>query len=272
MKVVITGKNGYIATSLKAKLEQKGYAVATASFRDGAESVNLSGVDILVHCAAIVHKRERDYANLYDSVNHIEAVRLAERAKASGVKHFVFISTMSVYGVKCGEINGLTPCMPTTLYGKSKLAAEGDIRLLEDTDFRVTVVRPPMIYGLDCPGNFGLLKRLAELTPIFPKVNNKRSMIYIDNLTAELYRIIKDGIYGIITPMDKEYVNTTDMVAKIAAVGNRKIFFSSLLGKVVSAIPLRLFKKVFGDLYYADDIAAKCNYVDFNKAIEKALS
>lgn len=271
MKIVITGKNGYIANNLLNYFNKMGENAVSVSFRNGSDGVDLFGVEAVVHCAAIVHKKESSYADQYDKINHIEAVKLARRAKNEGAGHFVFISTMSVYGLKNGVIDKNTLCNPITLYGKSKLAAEKEILALQDDSFKVIVLRPPMVYGKNCPGNFGQLKRLAAITPVFPKVNNKRSMIYIENLTAAIYNIIKNNACGIVLPMDKEYVNTSVMVKNIGGLMGKRILLSRLLGVIAEFMPLSLFKKVFGSLYYESNEAMLCDYIDFDTALKRSV-
>ncbi len=268
MSTIITGKNGYIASHLKAVIKD----ARCVSFRNGADGVDLTDADALIHCAAIVHKKEKDYADFYDRVNHIETVKLAKKAKENGVSHFVFMSTMSVYGVKCGVIDKNTPCNPISLYGKSKLSAENEILAMEDENFTVTVLRPPMVYGPDCPGNFALLKRLALAIPIFPKVANKRSMIYVINLAYAVKMVLDDKTSGIILPMDKEYVNTSDMVKKISDAVGKKIILSNFMGKIAASIPLGIFQKVFGSLYYDKAGAMLCDSVSFDEAIRLCVT
>jgi UDP-glucose 4-epimerase len=208
---------------------------------------------------------------MYEQINHIEAVKLAQKAKKCGVKHFVFMSSMSVYGIKSGEIKADSVCAPVTLYGKSKLAAERDMQELSDDSFVVTAIRAPMVYGRACPGNFGTLKRFAAKSPIFPRVNNKRSMIYIGNLTELIYRVVVAGTGGVILPMDGEYINTSDMVKTIANGMGRKIYLSGLMGFIVQRIHFGVFEKVFGSLYYADEVALKCDRFAVKDAVEKSL-
>ena len=136
----------------------------------------------------------------------------------------------------------------------------------------MTIVRPPMVYGPDCPGNFALLKKLALRTPVFPLVENRRSMIYIDNLVYALKDISDKKLSGIILPMDKEYVNTSDMVYKIAHAAGKRLLLSRALGRVVSIIPLGITKKVFGSLCYDKDSAMLCDHVSLEKAIEQCLA
>lgn len=271
MKIIITGEKGYIATNLLAYLSHKGHNAVCVSFRNGADRLKLAGANAVIHCAAVVHKREKDYADMYDSVNHTEAVKLATSAKAECIGHFVFISTMSVYGVKNGIIDKDTPTNPITLYGKSKLDAEREIFALADDTFKVTVIRPPMVYGKDCPGNFARLKRLAELVPVFPKVNNMRSMLYIENLTDAVNNILINKVYGIVLPMDKEYVNTSDMVRKIAECRGKKLYLSGIMGFFADAIPIGVFQKMFGSLYYDKSAVMICDSVDFDTAIKRSV-
>lgn len=270
MKITITGENGYIAKNLYAYLSENGEEPVCVSFRQGADGVGLDGSDAVVHLAAIVHKREKDFRELYDRVNHVEAVKLALRAKQAGVRHFVFMSTMSVYGLKSGRIDQNTPCDPRTLYGISKLAAEEEILSLADEHFGVCIVRPPMVYGRDCPGNFASLKRFALKTPVFPKTENKRSMIYIENLTYALYNILRNGIYGIVMPSDAEYVSTSDMVCKIAASRGKMVRLVPFVGRLAAMLP-GPFKKVFASLYYDKDIAMGCGRVSFEEAVKRSV-
>lgn len=267
MRKIITGERGYIASHIRDKVVD----AVCLSFRNGADAMNLTDAEAVIHCAAIVHRKEKNYADLYDRINHIEAVKLAKNAKAAGVKHFVFISTMSVYGVRNGVIDKNTPCNPLSLYGKSKLAAEKEILALQEDNFLVTVIRPPMVYGPNCPGNFALLKKLALKTPVFPKVDNRRSMIYIDNLVYAVKKILEEKITGVILPMDKEYVNTSDMVRKIANAGGKRLILSVVMGKIVSMLPSKTANKVFGSLYYDKDSAMLCDAVNFDKAIEQCV-
>ena len=269
MRIIITSKSGYIACALCEYFTKIGDNAKQVSFRKDVSDISIDGAETVIHCAAVVHKKESDYAPLYDSVNHIKTVEFAKKAKAAGVKRFVLFSTMNVYGVGEGAINKQTPCRPVTLYGKSKLAAERDILALQSDSFNVIILRPPMVYGKNCPGNFSRLKKLAEITPIFPLVDNKRSMLYIENLVYAVNDIVKSNKNGIITLMDGQYINTSALVKKLA--GNKNIYMSKLLGAAAVRIPLGVFKKVFGSLYYEGDDVYKCDYVDADSAIKRSI-
>src|SRR5699024_1442174 len=133
---------------------------------------------------------------------------IAKKAKNEGVCHFMFLSTMNVYGLETGIIDVNTPLEPRSNYGKSKLQAEQQIGTLNSEKFKVAIIRPPMIYGKNCPGNYQRLRWIALRAPIFPDLDNKRSMIYVDNLSAYMGHLIDTKAEGVFFPQNREYVNT----------------------------------------------------------------
>ena len=216
-----------------------------------------AATNVVVHTAALVHKKESNYTEKdYFDVNCSLTIELAQKAKAAGVKHFIFFSTMAVYS-GTAEIVESTPLNPTTMYGKSKLAAERELMKMSDEHFIVSIIRPPMVYGPNCPGNYALLSKLAKKTPVFPMVQNERSMIFIDNLTEFVRQLIENQDEGIFHPQDREYIQTSDMVKEIASVHGRRIIMSRLSGSLL----VRLFgkvgvvSKVFGDLTYSKQLS-----------------
>ena len=96
MKVLITGENSYVGKNIGNFLLYKNMEVKYVSVRNGISEDEFTGVDTVVHCAAIVHKKEAKFATLYDKVNYELTVDIAEKAKKKGVKQFVFMSTMAV--------------------------------------------------------------------------------------------------------------------------------------------------------------------------------
>ena len=136
------------------------------------------------------------------------------------------MSTLSVYGLvgtvgKEVMINKDTPCRPNSFYGKSKLEAEGLLERLQNEDFKVAILRVPMIYGPNCPGNYEQLRRITDKTPIFPSINNNRSMIFIDNLSEFVRLLIDNQDNGLFFPQNLEYINTSYLVALIAKENTR---------------------------------------------------
>jgi len=165
-KILITGANSYIGVSFERYMNQfaDAYRVDTLDvISDAWKQADMSGYDVVFHVAGIAHRKETaENADLYYRVNRDLAVAIARKAKAEGVGQFVFMSTMSVYGMDAGVITPTTSTTPVTHYGKSKLEAETAISGLQDDNFAVTVLRPPMVYGKGCKGNFQLLLKLVQ--------------------------------------------------------------------------------------------------------------
>ena len=258
-KVLITGANSYIGTSFEKYVNDNFAAdciVDTIDMLDiNWKQKSFAGYDVVFHVAGIAHQKEtKDNSHLYYEINRDLAIEVATKAKTEGVKQFIFISSMSVYGKDVGVITKDTPTNPKTNYGKSKLQAEEKICTLRDDNFKVCVLRPPMVYGDGCKGNYQTLVKIVEKFHIFPRVNNKRTLVHIDNLVSFIYSIIEKECNGLYFPHDKEYVRTIDLAQSIAKQENKKIYFSYLLGFIV--VLFRPFvsklKKAFGDLIYKD--------------------
>ena len=234
-RILITGGSSFIGSHVKTYLEQwpKSYQLETVSLRgDDWHQRSFAGFDAILHAAGIVHQpRSKDdpaQAELYDRVNHRLTVEVAEKAKREGVGQFLFLSTESVYGLhapvgKAVTITKDTPLRPVDNYGASKAKAEEGLAALRDEHFKVVILRPPMIYGKGCKGNYQTLAKLAKKLPVFPVVENRRSMLYIDNLCEFIRLLVEDGADGLFCPQNEEYVSTSDMVSRIAHANGRGI-------------------------------------------------
>jgi nucleoside-diphosphate-sugar epimerase len=260
-KILITGKNSYVGKSLEKWLESHPdkYSVETISLRDNLwKEKNFSNYDVIFHVAAMVHKKEKpELKELYYEVNRDLPVEVAKKGKLAGVRHFIFMSTMAVYGEE-GKVNQEivitreTKPNPKTFYGRSKLDAENELQKLNNENFNVLILRPPMIYGPNCPGNYSKLERLALKTPVFPLVENKRSMLYINKLCEMVQMNIDNEDKGVFIPQDDEYVNTSLLVKKIGEQNGRKIYLSKAFGWIIKLILKNnnIINKVFGNLVY----------------------
>lgn len=264
-KILITGANSYIGMSFEKYMSQwpEQYQVDTVDvIGDAWKAVDLSGYDAIFHVAGIAHQKETaENADLYYRVNRDLAVQMAQKAKAEGVRHFVFMSSMSVYGMDQGMITPETMPAPVTHYGRSKLEAEMQMEELQDDRFAVAMLRPPMVYGKGCRGNFQLMLRLVEKSPVFPAVENQRSMISIRNLCAFVHLVIEKGCGGVFCPQNREYVNTTEMAKVMAQTLQRRVLFSKLAGFGIKML-IPVFpkaKKAFSTLIYRD-----CEQFDFS--------
>jgi len=275
-KILITGANSYIGTSVENWLakEPDKYKVDTVDMRDDLwKDKDFSEFDVLFHVAGIAHIKEtKENQSLYYKVNRDLAYETAKKAKLEGVKQFIFLSSMSVYGIEIGAIGENTPLKPNTNYGKSKLQAEKLISGLMSDSFNVAILRPPMVYGKGCKGNYARLARLAVMTPIFPKIANQRSMIYIDNLSEFTKLLIDDCSSGLFFPQNSEYVCTSEMVRLISGVHGKKIYMTERFNPLLRLMKVSIINKVFGNLVYEKSLSQyKENYCscDFESTIIK---
>lgn len=257
-RILITGENSYIGTSFETYLSQfpEAYQVETISVRgDGWQEVDFSSYDVLFHVAGIAHRKEtKENQALYYQVNYELLKEVADKAKQEGVSQFLFMSSMSVYGMETGVITEKTVPHPKTAYGKSKLMAENYLRELETETFGVTVLRPPMVYGKGCKGNYHLLSKFAKISPIFPKFENQRSMIFIDNLDNYIKFVIDNSIFGILTPQNSKYVKTYELIERIVSVNGQKIHLTRFFNPFIRILmnKSKIINKVFGSLIYED--------------------
>lgn len=278
-KILITGADSYIGTSFEKYLNNytdKYFIESVDMIGDDWKNKDFSGVDAVFHVSGIAHIKETDEnRQLYYDVNYIKAVEAAKKAKDEGVTHFVFLSTMSVYGVNTGVITKDTKTNPKNAYGKSKLMAENDILSLMDDSFKVAVIRPPMVYGKGCKGNFNSVLNLVKKSPLFPSIKNERSMIYIDNLCEFVRMIIETGESGIFCPQNKNYVCTSRMAKIIAEKFGKKVCFSRILGLICKFFMsfVSIIQKAFGSLIYKDleKHDFKYNVCDFEESIRKSV-
>lgn len=239
-KVLITGAGSYIGQSF-IEYAQKHYhdnfEIEELDLKDESwKEKDFSNYDIIYHVAGIAHA---DVGNVseetkrkYYEANTGLAVSVAEKAKREGVKTFIFMSSMIVYGEsapygKRKVIDATTIPQPANFYGDSKLQADVAVRELADDTYKVIVLRPPMIYGKGSKGNYRTLAKLAKKLPIFPDVNNERSMLYIENLCEFLCQIMLLKPYHrnsvVLLPQNGEWTKTSDMVKVIAQASGKKI-------------------------------------------------
>ena len=211
-KIVITGANSYIGESIKNYLQMfpEQYAVDikdTIGWEPKVE--NFASYNVVFNVAGIAHIKETaQNRHLYFEVNRDLVVKIAKAAKEAGVKQFILLSSMSVYGLTVGHIRKDTHVNPASAYGKSKAEADEEIKRLQDENFRFACLRPPLVYGKGCKGNYQKLRAFALKSPIFPDYKNQRSMIYIGNFCVFVKDCIDYGRQGVFFPQNFEYVNT----------------------------------------------------------------
>ena len=283
-KILITGANSYIGTSFEKYIAQFGdeYQIDTVDMIDGTwREKDFSGYDCVFHVAGIAHsdngKISKEKEKLYYAVNTDLTVETAKKAKADGVKQFIFMSSAIVYGNsapigKGKRITKDTPVRPANCYGDSKVQAENGLRPLNDDNFKVVILRPPMIYGKGSKGNYPLMSKMAQKLPIFPYVKNRRSMLYIENLCEFVRLMVENNEQGTFWPQNREYSNTSEMVKMIGEAHGKKVRLIHGFEWALKFLGLfsGLVDKAFGNLYYDKKISAyKQNYrvADLKKAI-----
>lgn len=268
--ILITGKNSYIGTSLENWLmrEPDKYKVDTVDMKDGSwKEKDFSQYDVVFHVAGIAHvSSDPKMEDLYYKVNRDLTIETAEKAKAEGVKQFIFMSSIIVYGDSNSSkrvIDRNTVPTPSNFYGNSKLQAEEGIKHLESDDFKIVVLRPPMIYGKGSKGNYPRLANMAKKIPVFPDIDNERSMLHIDNLCEFIKVMIDHQESGLFFPQNKEYVKTSELVKTIAKVHGRKILMTRVFNPVLRLMfGIGIVNKVFGNLVYEKSMSDndKANY------------
>ena len=256
-RVLITGKNSYVGTNVEKWLmkEPDKYYVESISVRgEEWKSFDFSTFDVVLHVAGIAHVSTKNkMKELYFKVNRDLTIKIAEKAKLEGIKQFIFMSSIIVYGDVSnnkGYIYDNTIPKPNNFYGESKLQAENSIKNLESQQFKIVIIRPPMIYGKNSKGNYKELSKLAKKMKIFPNVKNSRSMIHIDNLCEFIKLVIVDERFGLCLPQNKEYISTSELVHLIAKMSGKKIILTEIFNPIIKFLNFGIIKKVFGDLMY----------------------
>ncbi len=286
-KILITGANSYIGVSFENYIKTnypERYCVETVDMIDGTwrEKV-FSEYDSVFHVAGIAHA---DVGNVSDevkakyyAVNTDLTVETAQKAKSDGVKQFIFMSSAIVYGEsapigKSKVITKDTVPSPANFYGDSKLQAENGILPLQNENFNVVVLRPPMIYGKGSKGNYPVLSKFAKKLPVFPHVKNERSMLYVENLCEFVRLMVENNEQGIFHPQNGEHSNTAELVKMIANAYGKKIAIVKGFGwalKIMSHVT-GLVNKAFGNMSYDMSISQyKENYIvcDLKESINR---
>ena len=270
-RILITGEGSYIGTTVERYLQEYNasqgrelYRIDTISLlEDSWKNYDFAPYDAIFHVAGIAHADVGNVSEetkaLYYQVNRDLALETAMKAKAQGVKQFIYMSSVIVYGdsAPVGQkkhITKDTPLSPANFYGDSKKQAEEALLPLTDPDFQVAVLRPPMIYGKNSKGNYPLLAKLAGVAPVFPDIFNQRSMLYVENLAEFVRRLIESGQGGIFFPQNAEYTTTSQMVRAIGEVKGKHVRLWKVLNplvKLAAHVPGKiggLVNKAFGSM------------------------
>jgi nucleoside-diphosphate-sugar epimerase len=254
-RILITGANSFIGTNFR-KFSRFRDIEEISLLENKPENIDFTGYDIVLHLAAIVHQSKKISEEIYFSVNRDLCLKVAEQAKKGKVKHFIFLSTVKVYGDFASETsiwNEDSICIPGDSYGKSKLEAEIGLRKLQNSDFAVSILRTPLVYGEGVTANMNSLIRLIETVPVLPfnKVYNKRSFTYIENLVGFIDQIILKKSSGVFIAIDGKAISTTELLNYISKHLGKRIILFKLPGIIIrigkSIIP-RIFDRLYGSL------------------------
>lgn len=248
--ILLTGANGFIGSYFKKKYSAK-YNIKTFSFlNDDFNALSLLDCDTVIHLSALVHQMNGADETEYEKINVVQTTTLAKKAKECGVKHFIFMSTVKVYGEESRiAYTEQSECKPIDYYGKSKLKAEFALKELEDEHFKISIIRTPIVYGYGVKANMRSLIHLVKKVPILPfgEINNRRSFVYTGNLAALIDTIIQKQKCGVFLASDDIPISTTRLIDLISKALDKKRFlikvpfFESLIKMLKPDLHKRLY-------------------------------
>ena len=283
MNILITGSNGFLGQYLTQFLAEKGYSILaqtrkTQTFthsnisninfdlNDNLDSINLSQVDVIIHCAGRAHVMNETAASpleAYRQTNVQGTLNLAKKAVQSGVKRFIYLSSIKVNGEQTMD----KPFKPDDLvntndpYGLSKYEAEQALfKLSKQTGLEVVIIRPVLIYGPNVKANFKSMIGLAKKKLPLPIgcLDNKRSMVSIYNLADLIHTCMThpNANGEVFIASDQDDISVKQLFEKLAYHQNNKLlmlpvpkilisFLASLVGK--KAVASRLCSELVVD-------------------------
>ena len=283
MKILVIGKNGFVSTSFQQYMKKyENIEVTAISARNqGWKDQDFSKYDAVYNATGLAHDDARKGTDeQFMDLNCKLPVELAKKAKAEGVKTFINMSSIIIYGdmSELGSkalITENTVPTPAGIYGRSKLAGEKELQKLNDESFHVAIIRSPLIYSEHAVDNFLKLTSYAVKYPIFPKINNRRSMIYSDNLCELVKLIAENNSEGTFYPQQDRYICTSKLVRDVAAAAKSKMMLTKVFNPViyVASKKVMFIRKVFGSLAYDMELSnvfdGKYKVVDYKESIRR---
>lgn len=263
--ILIIGKTGYVSKCFQSYIKQfPDIEITAISVRnDEWKKMNFSSYHAVFNAIGLAHDNARKGTDKqFRYLNAVLPVQIAEKAKKDGVKTFVHMSSMIVYGENedienQSLINEKTKPNPAGIYGMSKLEGEKALLTLNDKSFKVAIIRAPLIFNENATDNFKRLKDFAMRYSVFPKINNIRSMLYADNL-CELVRLIAvENGSGYYYPQDEDYYCTSQLVKDIANASGKKMHLIKIFNPIIYILSKKilLIRKVFGSLAYEKSVS-----------------
>ncbi len=215
MAIAITGASGFIGRALGAALTAAGRPWRALDVR---APLALSSADTVVHLAAIAHARHTSRAALQEI--NVELTRRIGGEVAGVGARMLFLSSVKVHGERSFlPLNEQAPLLPTDAYGESKAQAEQLLAAMPG--LRLTVLRPPLVYGPGVKANFlALMNALARGWPLpFAGLDNRRSFIFVGNLVDAIIR--GADARGTFLVSDGEALSTAQLCRELAAALHR---------------------------------------------------
>ena len=285
--LMITGASGFIGSNFMDKYKNEYNIIPVDLLKENPEDLSFDGVDCILHLAALVHQMRGASREKYFQVNTELTRRIAEKAKVKGVKHFVFYSTVKVYGYD-GDLknhnyilNEFSECNPKNdPYSESKWEAEKILKKLESDNFRVAIIRPPMVYGKGVKGNMESLIKLIKKSPILPFKydKNKRSLVNINNLLHLTYLVINQQAQGLFLPLDEKNLSLKEIFEGIEeAIGIRRVNIRLIkpLFWILTKLKPKIMLRLYGSLQFNNErTKSEINYqpiISYKEGIKETI-
>jgi len=255
-KILLTGASGFIGKNYLSASHYQTKTETVSLQRTEIANIDFDHIQSIVHLAGIAHRMDQPEGQIYYDVNTNLTTTIAQRAKFAGVKQFIFVSTIKVFGDKEGfdiHYDTSSPCEPDDDYGKSKWQAEQQLQELQDDTFSVAIIRPSLVYGAGVKGNLEKLMNLAQKGYKLPfgSIQNERSMVYVGNLIALIDTIIEKQASGVFIAGDAQALSTSQLIQNIQiAFGQNNHLFSlpMPLRKIIKSFKPELYKRLFCSL------------------------
>lgn len=272
MSILLTGKTGFIGSrifrQLKLNCTTDVFYIVRKPVESSSEDKNqfvitdlsdsqllakaLLGQKVVIHTAARAHVMKDDTLDPlaeYRRVNVKGTLHLAKQAADSGVRRFIFVSSIGVNGnINTKPFTESDEPNPTEPYAQSKWEAEQGLwEIQRKTGMEIVIIRPPLVYGPNAPGNFANLLRWVEKGIPLPlgAIHNKRSLVALDNLVDLIITCIDHPAAAnqVFLAGDGQDVSTTDLLQGVAREMGRKSFLVPVPASVLMLGAIVLGKK-----------------------------
>jgi nucleoside-diphosphate-sugar epimerase len=271
MKTLLTGATGFVGSAILEALDPKNIRVLgrskppnVADFfsaeidSDTDYKEALTDVSIIIHSAARAHimdDQSEDPLNAYREVNTFGTLNLARQAAVSGVKRFIFLSSIKVQGEETALDRPYfydEAYSPQDDYAQSKVEAEvGLLELSRETGMEIVIIRPPLVYGLGVKANFAAMMKMAAKNLPLPlgAIKNKRSLVFIDNLADLIVTCIDhpNAVNNIFLVSDDHDVSTTELLTELTKAAGKKPRLIPMPMKLIQILATLLGKKTIAD-------------------------